>query len=197
MGRANIAIGQGQLRLEGSLGLASVLPVSLVPQGSQSQQLSLRIDNVNVQKLPYLQGRLPYLESTLSAFASLQNRRWVGQLSSSDLKVAENNLPLSLEFNGPFAALKLRGTLGRSTFNAKVDTSHAEGLLSFTQFPVESLVEAAVGETGTQGVLWGAMRFDIPWNDPLQGYIRFASEKIVLITVEALGSEDVQNARQS
>ena len=179
------------------MGLASVLPVALVPQGSQSQQLSVRMDNVNVQHLPYLQGKLPYLESTLSAFARLENKRWVGQMSSSDLKVLENNLPLALEFNGLSTALKLRGTLGRSTFNANVDTSHAEGLLSFAQFPIESLVEARVGETGTQGMLWGAMRFDIPWNDPLQGYIRFASEKIVLDPRGFLGPRGCPNPRQS
>ncbi len=173
-------MGQGQLRLQGSLGLASLLPLTLVPQGSTNQQLSLRMNNVNAQSLPYLGQSVPYLEANISAFARLQNQRWVGQISSPDLKVSENELPLTLEFNGPLSELELRGTLGRNTFNANVDTSHGEGLLSFEQFPLESVVEALVGKTDVQGVLWGALRFDIPWKNPGQGYISFASEKIVL-----------------
>lgn len=179
-GQAEVKVGTGQLKLQGSLGLASMLPPAIVPQGSTTQQLSLRLDNVNAQSLPYINQRLPYLEANLSTFARLENRRWVGQISSPNLKVYDHHFPLAVEFNGPFRNLELRGTLGRNTFNATVDPSHAEGLLSFEQFPLQSVVEAYLGDTDVQGLLWGALRFDIPWNNPWQGYIRFASEHIVL-----------------
>lgn len=178
-GQAEVQLGAGQLRLEGSLGLASLLPPALVPQGSLSQRLNVRMDNVDIQDLPYLKNRLPYVDSKLSLVARLQDGRWVGQISSP-LQVVNNAFPLSLEFNGPLTALELRGTLGRSNFNASLDGSHIEGLLSFDQFPLESVVEAVVGETGVQGVLWGALRFDFPWRRLGQGYLSFASENLVL-----------------
>jgi hypothetical protein len=177
-GTGNLDIGNGQLTFEGNYGLG-MFP-ELFPQGSSAQRVNVRLQNIDVQAVPFLAQRVPNLQAVLAGRVQLSGGQIVGRVLSPDLQVDDQRLPLDLDFNGSLSNLEVRGTLGRSRISSTIDTTHAEGLIVFDQFPLEATVEAAVGDTGVSGQLIGAARFNVPWGKLRDTTLDFASEQIRL-----------------
>lgn len=177
-GTGSINIGNGAITFEGNYGLG-MFP-ELFPQGTQAQRVNVRLQNIDVQAVPFLAQRVPNLQAVLAGRVQLSGGQIVGRVLAPDLQVDDERLPLDLDFNGSLGSVALRGTLGRSRISSTIDTSHAEGLVVFDQFPLESTVEAAVGDTGVSGQLIGAARFNVPWGNLRDSTLDFASEQIRL-----------------
>jgi TamB, inner membrane protein subunit of TAM complex len=152
----------------------------LFPQGSSAQRVNVRLQNIDVQSLPVLAKGVPNLQAVLAGRIQISGGQIVGRILSPELQVEDKRLPLDLDFNGSLSSVDVRGTLGRSRISSTIDTRHAEGLIVFDQFPLESTVEAAVGDTGVSGQLIGAARFNVPWGNLRDTTLDFASEQIRL-----------------
>jgi hypothetical protein len=177
-GTGSVNIGNGAITFEGNYGLG-MFP-QLFPQGTLAQRVNVRLQNIDVQAVPFLAQAVPNLQAVLAGRVQLSSGQIVGRILAPALQVEDEQLPLELDFNGSMDGLALRGTLGRSRISSTLDTSHAEGLIVFDQFPLQSTVEAAVGDTGVSGQLIGAARFNVPWGNLRDSTLDFASEQIRL-----------------
>ncbi len=188
-GTGSLDIGNGQITFEGNYGLG-MFP-TLFPQGSTAQRVNVRLQNIDVQEVPFLAQRVPNLQAVLAGRVQLSGSQIVGRVLAPELQVDDERLPLDLDFNGTLGSngtsgnfngtssrVDVRGTLGRSRINSVIDTSHAEGLIVFDQFPLQTTVEAAVGDTGVAGQLIGVARFNVPWANVRDTTLDFASEQI-------------------
>jgi hypothetical protein len=189
-GTGNLNIGNGQITFEGNYGLG-MFP-TLFPQGSSAQRVNLRLQNIDVQAVPFLEERVPNLQAVLAGRVQLSGGQIVGRVLAPDLQVDDERLPLDLDFNGTLGGIELRGTLGRSRINSAIDTAHAEGLIVFDQFPLQTTVEAVVGDTGVSGQLIGAARFNVPWADLRDTTLDFASEQIRLTQSNSATPEETR-----
>jgi hypothetical protein len=180
-GSGSLEVGDGQITFEGNYGLG-VFSTALFPQGSLAQRVNVRLQNIDVQSLP-VANSVPNLQAVLAGRIQLSGGQIVGRILSPELQVEDKRLPLDLEFNGSFSSVEVRGTLGRSRITSTIDTAHAEGLIVFDQFPLESTVEAVVGETNVSGQLIGAARFNVPWGNLRDTTLDFASEQIRLTQI--------------
>ncbi len=190
-GSGNLEMGDGQITFEGTYGLG-MLPKDLFPQGSSANRVTVRLQNIDVQSLPFLAQRVPNLQAILAGRIQLSGKQIVGRILSPELQVEEKSLPLELDFNGTLNSLDVRGTLGRSRISSTVDTTHAEGLIVFEGFPLETTVEAAVGDTGVSGQLEGAARFNVPWGNLRDTTLDFASEQIRLTQTSSENADATQ-----
>ncbi|MCA9835763.1 MAG: translocation/assembly module TamB domain-containing protein [Trueperaceae bacterium] len=173
-------IGEGQLSLTGNIGLAGLLPAALAPQGVGNRTLSARLGLLDMDAIPWISERLPNLKGSLSGTANLRQNQLIAQLVSPDLRVEDNDLPLSLTLSGPLESLELTGNLARSRLTGSVSLDHAEGLFVLEQFPIQAPAEAWFGNTDVTGSLTGILRFDLPFGHLADSDIRFASEQISL-----------------
>jgi hypothetical protein len=181
-GSGSLDVGDGQITFEGNYGLGT-FSTALFPQGSSAQRVNVRLQNIDVQSLPVLSNSVPNLQAVLAGRIQISGGQVVGRILSPELQVEDKRLPLDLDFNGSLRGVDVRGTLGRSRITSTIDTEHAEGLIVFDQFPLESTVEAAIGDTGVSGQLIGAARFNVPWGNLRDATLDFASEQIRLTQI--------------
>lgn len=176
----NARLGTGLVTLSGTYGLANFLPKSVAPQGLKTRLINARLVNLDLQTIPFLNARLPFLTGSLGGIAQLNQNRLVSRLVSPNLSTPSKALPLSLTLNGPLDALELTGSVGRSQLTATLNANEAEGLLRLDQFPIQTPAEAAFGATDLEADLTGILRFDVPFRQLGQSDVRFASEQFVL-----------------
>lgn len=178
-GEAGLELADGSLALTGSLGLASVLPSSAVPKGSNEQNLTARFSDFSVENVPWVARALPFLSAPLTGEATLQNGEVSGQLAAP-VTVAERVLPLRVTAKGTLGELELEGEVERSSFALTVSPGTVAGLVRFVDFPLDKAVGAVAGPSEVSSQLTGALRFEVPNGRLQDSYLRFASERFVL-----------------
>ena len=178
-GTADLELAGGNLTLNGSLGLASVLPSAVAPLGANSQDVTARLTDFGVENVPWAARVLPYVSAPLTGTAALRGGKLSGRLTAP-VTVTEETLPLTLTLGGAFGAVEAEGTLGRSTFKLSRSGGTVAGLVRFVDFPLDEAVAAVAGPREVSAQLTGALRFEVPGGVLEQSYIRFSSERFVL-----------------
>ncbi len=195
-GTADLELAGGNLTLDGSLGLASVLPGAVVPLGANSQDVTARLTDFGVENVPWAARVLPYVSAPLTGTAALRGGKLSGRLTAP-VTVTEETLPLTLTLGGAFGAVEAEGTLGRSTFKLSRSGGTVAGLVRFVDFPLDEAVAAVAGPREVSAQLTGALRFEVPGGVLEQSYIRFSSERFVLeeggVSTEGDLSFDLEN----
>ena len=183
-GSGRIVNQEGSASFEGALGWAGVLPGVLAPSGSQERLLNARVDNFDVATLPVLSKRVPFLQAPVSGIVQLNRERIVGRLLSPNLRVLDTRLTTDLELNGTLNQVTLRGSVAGSKLNINYQKGEVAGLISLEQFPLNTIVEAVVGASGVKANVTGALRFDVPFNQLEAANVRFASERILIESLQ-------------
>ena len=179
-GDARLLAGGGTLRAEGALGWG-LLPEGLrapFPLAEETLRGSLRAANVDLAALPGV--GLPYLHAPLSGVAEFGGRNVVGQLLIPEARVLDTSLPTELEFNGTLDQIDVRGALGESRVNLGWDGATLSGLVNLEGFPLQTVAEAVVGDTGVEASLTGVARLRLPVAAPASGTIEVATERVRL-----------------
>lgn len=179
-GRIDLQAPHGGLRLDGSWGLAGLLPAALTPGASSGGNAEARVNTFDLATLPTLQRLVPHLKGKLSGVVRFRNETVVGELLSADLRVAGTPLPLDAQVSGTLGALDARVKLGASLITATLLPGEAKGLLRFQRFPAQLLAEASTGATDVTADVDGVMRFDVPYADPAASYLRMATQQVKL-----------------
>ena len=187
-GDARLLAGGGTLRAEGALGWARLVPERLrarfLPLAENTLRGTLRAANVDLAALPGV--GLPYLHAPLSGVAEFGGENVAGQLLLPEARVLETPLPTELEFNGTLAQIDVRGSLGESRVDLAWNGRTLSGLVNLENFPLETLAEAVVGDTGTQASVTGVARLELPVAKPAQGRLEVATERVRLARGEAV-----------
>lgn len=188
-GGGTLTFAGGRLDASGELGWARALPEGVVtpffPDAGDALDATLRLERFQLSAVPWLARRLPYLEAPVSGVAQLRPNQVVGQLLAPELRVGETALPAEAEFNGTFARLEARASVGGSRLNAVYDARSeaggvVSGLLTLEGFPLGALAEAVLGESQVVASATGAARFEVPLRNPAASYVRVASERLTV-----------------
>lgn len=186
-GDGALELAGGQIDVTGTAGWARLLPASLrsfTPAGGDALAAQVRLDRFELGDLPPLASRVPYLSAPVSGVATLSGTQIVGQLVARELEVLETSLPTEVDFNGSFADLAARATVGDSRLNVRFGRTEAgpllAGLLTLEGFPLQVLPEAVAGASGLAAPVTGAARFELPLQDLQAGYVRVATERLTL-----------------
>ncbi len=178
-GEADLALGDGNLDLSGSLGWASVVPSRYVPRGSAAQNLTASFENFDPKNVPWVARVLPFVDAPLTGEAALREGAVSGRLSAP-VTVTGDVLPLTVTLGGALGRVEAEGELGRSTFALSRAGGTVAGLVRFVDFPLHQAVAAAAGPREVSASLSGALRFEVPGGVLAKSYVRFSSERFVL-----------------
>ncbi|HZJ09106.1 MAG TPA: hypothetical protein VFD39_05380, partial [Trueperaceae bacterium] len=182
-GSARLDTAGGRVTLSGNAGLDQLFPglAAATPGAANSgSNVELRVRTLTLQEFPVIAGVAPHLSGALSGVVQLRNGFLLGQLVAPDLAVGDRPVPASLQISGPPADLDAALQLAGSLFTADLGSGRIAGSSRLERFPLDLLGEAFVGPTDVTAFLTGVVRFDLPSTDPTSGYVRLATEEIVL-----------------
>jgi hypothetical protein len=177
-------VGPGRVGLEADWPLAELLPSAYRPPVRPAPgRASLRLASLDVASLPGVGERLPFLSGSLSGVAELRDRRLIVQLAAPELATAGRALPLRVEGAGTLARdgeVSFGGTLAGSRLQGSLTLAALELLAVLERFPGQAPIEALLGPVDADVEATGALRLRLPWQDPLDGEVRLATELVRL-----------------
>ena len=211
-GDGTLALAGGNLRISGAAGWARLLPEALgrfTPAGTETLSAQLRLSRFDLGDVPQVSARLPYLSAPVSGVATFSGTQIVGQLIAPDLKVLATKLPTQVDFNGTLTRLEARATVADSRISVRYSRAGGQagggqagggdrgpsiaGLVTLTNFPLQTLPEAVVGASQVEAAVTGAARFELPLRRPATGYVRLATERL---TLQSTGPDSSGKATQ-
>ena len=181
-GDARLLAGGGTVRAAGTLGWTRLVPEGLrarsLPLAENTLRGTLRAANVDLAALPGV--GLPNVYAPLSGTAEFGGDNVAGQLLIPEGRVLDTPLPTELEFNGTLANVDVRGSLAESRVDLAWNGRTLSGLVNLENFPLQTLAEAVVSDTGVQASLTGVARLELPVATPAQGTLEVATERVRL-----------------
>ncbi len=179
-GTATLANEAGRITLSGSWGLAGIVPDGLAPGAPSGGRLEARLRTLELSEVPAVARLVPHLSGEISGVAQLRDGFLFGQLVAPEIDVAGLTTPLEVAFSGPPNDLNLTLQVRAGLGSATLAGGQLSGMMRFERFPLNLLSAAVVGPTDYTADMTGVMRVDLPLADPLEGYLRLATEEVRL-----------------
>lgn len=190
-GNAQLQGQSGSLRASGSWGLGALLPAQLAPRGDETRRLELQLGTFDLQSLPVVQERLPYLSAPISGFLQVQGRQVVGRLVSPDLVVSDSALPVAVDISGNVDEVRLSTQIAGSPIRLSVTRESVSAVATLERFPLHRLAEAITGPTDVSAEVTGVARLVLPWRSLDGLVIEIATELIRLEREEVVTTGNV------
>lgn len=179
-GAATLTTNAGRASLSGSWGLGGLVPPAFAPGAPTGGRLEARLRALELSELPVVAEWLPHLSGSISGVAQLRDGLIFGQFVAPELLVVDHGSSLELNLSGPLSeidlSLQVRGAVASGTLKG----DQLSGVARLERFPLNLLAEAVLGGSDVSADLTGVLRFDLPLNDPLTGYVRLATEEVLL-----------------